>query len=602
MDYKVDYRDVEFNLFDYLKVEEIGKTERYQGFGKDDLSAILSEALKFAKKELAPLNQPGDEVGCRMEGGQVITPPGYKEAYQKYAANGFLAIDVEATHGGSNLPLTISTGCNEFFVGSCLAFTMYPALTRGAGHLIEAFGNPNLVQKYVPNMYGGKWGGTMCLTEPQAGSAVGDIATTAIPEGDHYKIKGGKIFISSGDHDITENNIHLVLARVEGDPAGTKGISLFVVPKIRANDDGSLGEANDVKCINIEHKMGIKGSSTCTLAFGDNDNCIGYLLGEQKKGMSMMFQMMNEARIAVGLQGQAVSAAAYKASLQYAHERTQGGNKLIAEYPDVRRMLITQKAYTEGMRALLLYTAHLYDRSNTETDENKAGRLRNRLDLLVPVCKAYCSDMGFKVTELALQVYGGYGYISEYPVEQYMRDTKIASIYEGTNGIQALDLIGRKLSINQGQLFREFYEDLSGFCAKHAEAEAFKTEVASLKKATDELGQVTMKFGEWAMSKNWDMPQLHAVSYLYNMGDVTVAWLLLDQAIMALEKLEKIWKDKGAADEAAKSKICDEDDEAKFLEGKVKSARFFIHQILPGAKARGKAILGGDETPLKIRF
>ncbi|MDX1386662.1 MAG: acyl-CoA dehydrogenase, partial [bacterium] len=274
----------------------------------------------------------------------------------------------------------------------------------------------------------------------------------------------------------------------------------------------------------------------------------------------------------------------------------------ILEYPDVRRMLVTCKAYVEGLRALLLYSCYNYDRSTTTSDETKRDRFQNRLDLLVPVCKAYSSDMGFKVTELALQVYGGYGYITEYPVEQYMRDTKIASIYEGTNGIQALDLIGRKLSINQGQLFRELYEDISAFCGEHAEHPAFKEEAAALKKATDDLGQVTMKFGEWAMSKNFDMPQLHAVSYLYNMGDVVVSWLLLDQAHLALKMLEEIWAAKGASDEAAKSKVCEEDDEARFLEGKVKSARFFIHNILPGAKARAKTILTGDESALKVRL
>ena len=602
MAYKVNYRDIEFNLFDYLQVQTLGETERFQGFGKDDFSAILSEALKFAQKEIAPLNKAGDDIGCKLEDDKVITPPGYKEAYKKFAANGFLAMDVPSTYGGSNLPMAITNACGEFFVGSCIAFSMYPGLSRGAAHLIETFGGDAMAKKYVPNMYSGVWGGTMCLTEPQAGSAVGDITTSAVKTGDAYKIKGQKIFISSGDHDICENIIHLVLARVEGDPAGTKGISLFVVPKFRINEDGGVGKANDVKTVNIEHKMGIKGSSTCTLTFGDHDDCIGFLLGQQCKGMSMMFQMMNEARLAVGLQGQSNAAAAYEAALDYSKERTQGGNKLILEYPDVRRMLLTQKAYAEGMRALLSYSAFQYDLAENLKDEAKRTYARNRLDLLVPVCKAYCSDMGFKVTELALQTYGGYGYICEYPVEQYLRDTKIASIYEGTNGIQALDLIGRKLGIQGGLLFREFYEELNAYCGTHQENPAFKSEVANLKKALDDLGQVTMKFGEWAMSKNYDMPQLHAVSYLYNLGDIMVSFLLLDHAMLALKQLEKIWQEKNAGDEAAKSKICEEDDEARFLESKVKTARFFNHQILPGTKARSRAILSGDESVFKIRF
>ncbi|MCB1214682.1 MAG: acyl-CoA dehydrogenase, partial [Deltaproteobacteria bacterium] len=602
MEYNVNYRDIQFNLFEYLNIQSLGETEKYQGFGRDEYDAILSEGLKFAQKEIAPLNKKSDEIGCIHENDTVKAPPGFKEAYKNFAANGFLAMDVPTTYGGQNLPMVLTEACGEFFTGSSVAFAMYPGLTRGAAHLIEVFATEELAKTYVPKMYSGEWGGTMCLTEPQAGSAVGDITTSAVKEGDHYKIKGNKIFISSGDHDMTDNIVHLVLARVEGDAPGTKGISLFVVPKFRVNADGSLGESNDVKCVNIEHKMGIKGSATCSLSFGDNDTCIGYLVGEQSKGMRMMFQLMNEARLGVGLQGQATAGAAYEAALRYAKERVQGGGKLIIEYPDVRRMLITQKAYVEGMRALLLYSAYQEDLAKTQKDEAAAQKAQNRIDLLVPICKAYCSDMGFKVTELAIQTHGGYGYCSEYPVEQLMRDVKIASIYEGTNAIQSLDLIARKLGLNQGQLFRELYEDLSGFCAKQAEHPALKEEVASLKKANDDLGMITMKLGEWAMTKNFDQPQLHSISYLYNMGDVVLAWLLTDQAVLALSKLEAIWQAKGATEEEAKSKICEEDEEAKFYESKVKVARFFVSNILPQTKARSKALLSGDESALKIRF
>ncbi|HCU23934.1 MAG TPA: acyl-CoA dehydrogenase, partial [Deltaproteobacteria bacterium] len=436
MAYKVNYRDVEFNLFDYLKIQELGRAEKYAGYGRDEYSAILSEALKFALKEIDPLFKKSDQVGCRLEKGQVTAPPGFKEAYAHFAANGFIGMDTPATYGGMGLPESLTMAATEFFAGACVAFSMYSGLSRGAAHLIEVFSGEELAKRFVPNMYSGRWGGTMCLTEPQAGSAVGDLATTAVQEASHYKIKGNKIFISSGDHDLTENIVHMVLARIEGDPAGTKGISLFIVPKFRIKPDGSRGEPNDVKTVNIEHKMGIKGSSTCTLSFGDNGNCIGYLLGEPRKGMAMMFQMMNEARIACGLQGAAVASTAYENALDYAKTRTQGGKTLIIDYPDVRRMLTTMKAYTEGMRALLLYSAYLDDQAEVEKDPVLKEKYEGRLSLLTPVCKAYCSDLGFRVTELAIQVYGGYGYISEYPVEQYMRDVKISSIYEGTNGIQ----------------------------------------------------------------------------------------------------------------------------------------------------------------------
>lgn len=602
MAYKVNYRDIEFNLFDYLQIQDLGKSEKFQGFGRDDFNAIISEALKFALKEIDPLFRPSDQVACKMEGGQVKAPPGFKEAYQHFAANGFIGIDVPTTYGGQGLPEVIAIATSEFFIGCCVAFSMYTGLSRGAAHLIETFATEDLAQKYVPKIYNGQWAGTMCLTEPQAGSAVGDLSTTAVKEGDHYKIKGSKIFISSGDHDLTENIIHMVLARVEGDPAGTKGISLFMVPKIRINADGSLGETNDVKTVNIEHKMGIKGSSTATLSFGDNNQCIGYLIGEQRRGMAMMFQMMNEARIACGLQGQAVAGAAYEAALEYAKQRTQGGKTLIIEYPDVRRMLITMKAYVEGMRALLLYSSYLDDKSMLEKDATVKEKYEGRLSLLTPVCKAYCTDNGFKVTELAMQTYGGYGYISEYPIEQYMRDVKISSIYEGTNGIQALDLIGRKIGQKNGQYFRELYEEIDGFLSREASNPAFDSEIANVKKSLDQLGQVAMKFAEWGMGGNLISPQLHAVSFLHNFGDLMVSFLLLDQSVLALKKLEELWKSQGATDEEKKSKVCTENEEARFLEGKVKTARFFISNILPQATARTKAILNNDLSPMKIRL
>lgn len=602
MAYKVNYRDVEFNLFDYLKIQELGRAEKYAGYGRDEYSAILSEALKFALKEIDPLFKKSDQVGCRLEKGQVTAPPGFKEAYAHFAANGFIGMDTPATYGGMGLPESLTMAATEFFAGACVAFSMYSGLSRGAAHLIEVFSGEELAKRFVPNMYSGRWGGTMCLTEPQAGSAVGDLATTAVQEASHYKIKGNKIFISSGDHDLTENIVHMVLARIEGDPAGTKGISLFIVPKFRIKPDGSRGEPNDVKTVNIEHKMGIKGSSTCTLSFGDNGNCIGYLLGEPRKGMAMMFQMMNEARIACGLQGAAVASTAYENALDYAKTRTQGGKTLIIDYPDVRRMLTTMKAYTEGMRALLLYSAYLDDQAEVEKDPVLKEKYEGRLSLLTPVCKAYCSDLGFRVTELAIQVYGGYGYISEYPVEQYMRDVKISSIYEGTNGIQALDLIGRKIGQKNGEYFRELYEMLDGFCTRHASHPAFSAEVTGLKKALDQLGQLAMKFAEWGMSGKIDQPQLHATSFLHSFGDVMLAYLLLDHAVLSLSRLEEIWKSQGADQEEQKAKICTENEEARYFEGKVKSARFFISNILPHAAARAKVMLSEDVSALKVRF
>ncbi len=602
MPYRVNLRDVEFNLFEFLKIQELGERPRFAGFGKEEFRAILNEALKFSLKELDPLFKKSDEIGCKMQGERVLAPPGFKEAYHHFAANGFIGMDVPTTYGGQGLPESLTIACGEFFIGCCVGFSMYSGLSRGSAHLIETFATPELAALYVPKMYAGQWAGTMCLTESQAGSAVGDLSTTAVKEGDHYKIKGNKIFISAGDHDMTENIIHMVLARVEGDPPGTKGISLFVVPKLRVKADGTLGEGNDVKTVNLEHKMGIKGSATATLSFGDNNGCLGYLLGEQRKGMAMMFQMMNEARIACGLQGQAVAATAYECALDYAKQRVQGGNNFIISYPDVRRMLITMKAYAEGMRALLLYSSYIDDLAATEEDADKREKLEGRLGLLTPVCKAYCTDTGFEVTELAMQVYGGYGYIAEYPIEQYMRDVKISSIYEGTNGIQALDLVGRKLGQKGGQYFKELYEEIDGFLVKTATHPAFGVEAGNLKKSLDQLGQVAMKFAEWGMSGNTDYPQLHAVYFLKNFGDVLIGFLLLRHAVLALEMLEGIWKSQGADVEEKKAKICEENEEARFLEGKVKAARYFLNSLLPMAIARTKIILNEDASALKIRL
>jgi hypothetical protein len=601
MSYKVNLRDVEFNLFEYLNIQRLQQCEKFSNFSEEDYRAILSEALKFSLKEISPLNKIADQKGCHFENGNVSTPPGFKQAYQNFAANGFIGMDVPTTYGGLALPVSITMATGEFFVGSCVAFSMYSGLSRGAAHLIETFAKKELAEQLVPKMYSGQWGGTMCLTEPQAGSAVGDITTSATPEGDHYKIKGNKIFISSGDHDLTENIIHLVLARIPGDPEGTKGISLFAVPKIQVNPDGSLGKPNDVKTVNIEHKMGIKGSATCTLSFGDNNECVGYLVGEHKRGMPMMFQMMNEARIACGLQGQAVAGAAYENALDYAKQRPQGG-KVIIDYPDVRRMLTSMKAYVEGMRALLLYAAFLDDQEVTAKDPEEKEKLDGLLGFLTPICKAYCSDFGFRVTEWAMQTYGGYGYISEYPIEQYLRDVKISSIYEGTNGIQALDLIGRKLTQKNGQYFRELYDKLQKFCEAQASHPAFSEEVGRLKKALEKVGQATMKFAEWGMAGNIDLPQLHAVSYLHSVGDLFIAYLLMEQAMLALGKLEAIWKSQGAEAEEQKAKICSKNEEAKFYEGKVKTARFFVNQLLPQVFGRIGGMMSEDLSPMKIRF
>lgn len=584
MAYLVNERDIDFTLFEWLNIGALTQYDDFKEQNPDLYKMVLTEALKFARNELDPLNKKGDEVGCRFENGKVFTPPGFKEAYKKFSENGFISIDVPTTFGGQDLPMALCSMVTEFFSGSNQAFCMYGGLTRGAAHVIESFYPVDKAAPFCTKMYSGEWTGTMCLTEPGAGSAVGDLKTTAKanPDGT-YNITGSKLFISGGDHDLSDNIVHMVLARIEGDPAGTKGISLFIVPKVWVNPDGSMGESNDVNCVNIEHKMGICGSSTCLLNFGENGKCRGYLIGEQRGGMKVMFQMMNEARLLVGIQGLGQGALAFEHAVAYAKDRVQGGNGRIIDYPDVRRNLAICKSLVEGMRGMIAYTGKQIDISHKSSDPAEKQHAQNRADLLTPICKAFATDMGFWITELAMQVYGGYGYIKEYPIEQLMRDVKISSIYEGTNGIQALDLIGRKLALRNGELFREFYEDVSTFAGENESHPVLGAEVVELKKAMDGIGQAAMKFAEWGMSGDRITPQLGATPFLEMCGYTMVAYVLLSQAVLAQQKL-----DAGSKDE--------------FYATKVKTAKFFVNNLLPNVRMYAKVILTGDKSAMEIAF
>ncbi|MBF0105995.1 MAG: acyl-CoA dehydrogenase [Deltaproteobacteria bacterium] len=582
--YKVDERDVHFNIFEYLNIKELTAYDKYKDQNEELYKMILNEGLKFALSEFDPLYVAGDREECHMKDGVVIVPKGYKEAYAKFAENGFVGIDTPPTYGGQGLPCMINTATMEFFTGSNVPLLLYAGLSRGVANILEAFGSPELCQAFCANLYNGKWSGTMCLTEPQAGSAVGDIRTSAKKNADGtYTITGNKLFITGGDQNLTENIIHTVLARVEGDAPGTKGISLFLVPKIWVKPDGTLGERNDVNCVNVEHKMGIKASATCTLNFGEEGKCRGFLIGEQSRGMKMMFQMMNEARLMCGVQGEALAATAYENALAYAKERIQGANTAIINYPNVRRELALCKAWVEGMRGLLYLTGKSIDLAHGHPDDTIKEKAKNRVELLTPICKAYCSDVGFKITEMALQIYGGYGYVSEYPIEQYMRDVKIASIYEGANGIQALDLMGRKLASKAGQLFREFYEDLTQFVASQEGNTELKNEISALKKAIDTVAQVAMKIAEWGMSGEKTKPMLSANYFLELTGHTTLAYILLDQARVAQAAISNGSKD-------------------SFYRNKIRTARFFVAHVLPMVQMRAKNILSEDLSSIEMEF
>ncbi len=609
MDFIVAERDLQFVLFEYLQIQKLLAFPRWKDYDLETLKMTLTEAIKTATGLLAPLNATGDEEGAHFADGKVATPKGFKEAYAQYAQGGWLGMVADAEFGGQGLPATLGLACSEAFVSANNALTICPGLTSGGAAVIADYGSDEQKRKYVAKMLSGEWTGTMCLTEPQAGSAVGDVRTLATPDGDgRWNIVGTKMFISFGDHDMTKQIVHLVLARTPDAPPGIKGISLFIVPKYRVGAGGALGEFNDVKCSGIEHKMGLHASPTCTLNFGDAGQCVGELIGERHKGIVYMFKLMNEARVGVGLQGLSQAALAYHLALQYAKERVQGTDILamkdphaprieIVKHPDVRRMLLSMKALVEGCRALLLSVAYFEDMLLATKDPN----WHMLVELLTPICKAYCTDRGFEATATAIQVLGGYGYCTEYGVEQLCRDAKSASIYEGTNGIQALDLVGRKLGQGGGLFFMNFMNRMTDMVNAHKTHPALGELIADFDKAKNKLAEVTMGFMMKGRA-NPLYPVSYATPYLAMMGDVTLAYLLLDMALTASEKLDAIYAEKAAVDDAAKKALRQTHAEAAFYHGKIQTARFFVKQMLPDVFAKAMAAASEDMSLLDIEL
>ncbi len=557
---------------------------------------------------MAPMNAVADAEGVTFDKAtkKVTVPKCFHETYKLYTENGWLSLDHSPEWGGQGMPYALALTCNDMFFGGCLSFCLNSLLTVGAAHLIESFGTDELKQTYLEKMFSGQWAGTMCLTEAGAGSDVGASRTRAKKDGDSYLIEGEKVFISAGEHDLTENICHAVLARIEGAPEGTKGLSLFLVPKYIPNADGSAGEFNDVECSGTEHKMGIHASPTCTMLFGPNGKCRGWLLGEANKGMRAMFQMMNEARISVGLQGAALANAAYQLALEYSKERVQGKDlrtgkeTTIQFHPDVRQMLMWQKAISEGTRALLIRTAMFYDLSQAAESEEERKRYQGYLEILTPICKAYASDQGFRSVELSLQTLGGYGYLTEYGVEQLLRDTKIASIYEGTNGIQALDLVGRKMPMEGGALFKTMAERMGKLVADNIQHPALAGEFKTLGGAIEALVSTAMFLAEAGKQQPAHVV-LNATPFLDLFGQVAIGWLLMEQAVLALPKLAAICKAKSVdmQDFKAMVKLCDEDEEARFLGGKIGVARFYARRALSQCGAKADALKSGDLSPLE---
>ncbi|HBL54044.1 MAG TPA: acyl-CoA dehydrogenase, partial [Syntrophaceae bacterium] len=541
----VDERDIKFQLHEVFNIGEtlLGKG-RYTDHDVDMCNMVLDQAQKFAEVEIAPTYP--DEVHRKpveavFKDGKVFAPEAYHRLYKLYCEGGWLTTSDSPEVGGQAFPFIIGAACANMFLATNQAFLMYPGLTHGAARLVEDHFQHPLRDVILEKMYTGVWAGTMCLTEPGAGSDVGILKTSAKKNADGtYSITGTKCFISAGDHDLAENIIHPVLARIEGDPAGTKGISIFIVPKIRINEKGELGEPNDVQCGNIESKMGIHGNATCTLNFGTDGKCIGYLMGEERDGMKIMFQMMNEERQGVGMMGVSLAMAAYLHALDYAKQRIQGTNIIamamkdpnakavpIIQHPDVRRMLIRQKSITEGIRALAFLCYYAMDRefnAGLEQNEQDKEYWHGIIEMLTPMVKSYCTERGMEVCSDAVQTYGGYGYCREYPVEQMMRDQKINLIYEGTNGIQAMDLLGRKLGMKKGLYFMNLLGLTQAAVAEAKGNDSLKAEAAIVEGALNACAETAMAFAKMMKTTPF-VPLIGAADFLNCLSDALVGWL-----------------------------------------------------------------------------
>ncbi|HEX8568755.1 MAG TPA: acyl-CoA dehydrogenase C-terminal domain-containing protein [Caulobacteraceae bacterium] len=585
MPYAAPVKDQMFLLRDVLRIDQYGNLPGFADASMDVVAQVLEEGGRFSEEVIAPINRIGDREGCRRaEDGSVTGPTGWKEAYRQMVEAGWPALSSDPEYGGQGMPVVVSMAVGEMNAAASAAFSMYPGLTHGAYSGLHANGSEELKRRYLPKLVSGEWGGTMNLTEPQCGTDLGLIRTKAVPNGDgSYRISGQKIWISSGEHDFTDNIVHLVLARIEGAPAGVKGISLFVVPKFLVNEDGSLGERNGAVCAGLEEKMGIHGNSTCVMVYED---AVGWLVGEENRGLPAMFVMMNEARLGTGLQGHSIGAAAHQAAVEFAKDRLQGRSLTGAKnpegpadpiivHPDVRRMLLESRAYVEGGRAFILWTALQADLQNSP-DEAVAQKARDYMGLLTPVLKAYLTDRGFHVASLSMQVHGGSGYTEHFPASQYLRDARITMIYEGANGIQALDLVGRKLAANGGRGVMSFFADVDAFVAEVDGDADLKPYVEGLRSARGQLQEATM----WLMQNGMQNPDnagAASTDYLHLFGITALAFMWAQMA------------------RAAQAKIAEGDGDP-FYASKLTTARYFIERILPDASAHLAKLKTGSDV------
>ncbi|MAB13477.1 acyl-CoA dehydrogenase C-terminal domain-containing protein [Parvibaculum sp.] len=589
--YKAPLREYNFLLYELLGIQQYSNLPGFADASEDLVRAILEEAAKLTEEVLQPLNQVGDREGCKLENGEVTTPTGFKEAYKTLVEGGWPALVVDPEYGGQGLPNSLGVIFNEMVSSANMAFGMYPGLSHGAYSAIHQHGTDEQKQKYLPKLVSGEWTGTMNLTEPHCGTDLGLLRTKAVPQGDgSFKISGQKIFISAGEHDLAENILHLVLARIEGGPAGVKGISLFLVPKYFVNEDGSLGERNGVSCGSLEEKMGIHGNATCVLNY---DDAVGWLVGEEHKGLRAMFTMMNEARLGVGLQGLSQSEVAYQNAAEYALERLQGrsltGPKVedkpadpLIVHPDIRRMLLNARSFNEGARALLVWTALHGDLSHKSEDEKTREFGDDMMALLTPVLKGHLTDRGFLNAVEAQQVYGGHGYIGEWGMEQFVRDARIAMIYEGANGVQALDLVGRKLASNGGRAVFAFFKEVDEFVSANEGNAKLKPYLEPVKLARKRLEEATMWFMENAL-ENPDNAGAGSTPYMHLFGITGIAFMWAMMAKVALDKLEE-----GAGDQA------------EFYETKLTTGLFYMQQAVPETAMQLERVRAGSSNMMAL--
>lgn len=605
-----DMREIEFALNEWLQIEKLNDYKMYEDFDKETMNLLVKEGLNFAKEVVAPSRKESDQ-GCKMVDGQCVVPECIQEPYKQSYELGWASLNAKPEFGGQGAPFVVGMAVKEGMIGGNLGLTMYYGLTEGCAGLIEAFGSEKDVQKYVKRMITGEFTGTMCLSEPHAGSDVGAGSTVAEPVGDgRYKIKGTKCWISSGDNNLGSNVIHAVLARLKGAPSGTKGLSLFLVPKYNVADDGTVGESNDVTLAALEHKMGINCSATAVLNFGENDNCYGTLLGEENKGIQCMFKMMNEARMGCAAIAQGVASATYQNALSYAKERVQGPHinnmrdpnaprVAIINHPDVRLMLANMKSRVEAMRALNYATSEIWDHTFCEETEEKRQEYEDFMAILTPMCKGWGTETGLQVAKDAIQILGGVGYTKDFPAEQLYRDLRISTIYEGTTGIQALDLVGRKMTMRNGELFMKLLGRFNDMVENNSEHKVLGKTVQTWGETCERMTDMAMGMQSMLEARGMEGAALYATPFLMFISGLTAGYFYLQQGLLAADKLEAI-KAENKVEEANLTDFLKENTDARFYYNKVKSVQFFVNNVIPTWESAATPIQRRDYTVLDM--